>query len=103
MSKVKSQKSKIKNIATCVGCGCTDIKGCPVNDEGYSCTWIKVDYEAEVGVCSRCVTRANVDMFKLVVSNKNLESKTKIVKNHISNLNRREFLSAQKRIEGRCE
>lgn len=94
MSKVKSQKSKIKNIATCVGCGCTDEKGCPVNDEGYSCTWIKVDYKAEVGICSRCVTRDNSNKFKCAVERYN--SRNPFV-------NRREFLSAQKRIEGRCE
>lgn len=104
MSKGKKQKAKIEKIATCVGCGCTDIKGCNVDPEsGYSCTWIEVDYKAKVGVCSRCVTRDNVDKYKLAVATYNIDTKSKTVKNHISSLNRREFLSSEKRREGRCE
>ncbi len=38
------------NIATCIGCGCTDTHACP----GVPCHWIHVDYEAGVGVCSAC-------------------------------------------------
>lgn len=38
------------NIATCIGCGCTDTHACP----GVPCHWIQVDYAAGVGVCSAC-------------------------------------------------
>lgn len=36
-------------IATCVGCGCDDDHACP-----GGCTWLRVDYEKGLGVCSRC-------------------------------------------------
>ena len=96
--------AKIKQIATCVGCGCTDDKGCsPDPVSGYSCTWIEVDYKAKVGICSRCVSRENSDKFKLAVATHEVESKSKTVKNHMYKLNRREFLSTERRREGRVE
>lgn len=106
MSKVKSQKSKNKNIATCVGCGCTDVKGCDpkTTGTGLSCCWLKVDYDAKVGICCMCVTRENVDKYKMAVADHNMKYPVKKVHGYINKLqNRREFLSAQKRIEGRCE
>ena len=36
-------------IATCVGCGCTDVRACP-----DGCFWLRVDYAAGQGVCSCC-------------------------------------------------
>lgn len=38
------------NIATCIGCGCTDTHACP----GVPCHWLAVDYTAGVGFCSAC-------------------------------------------------
>jgi hypothetical protein len=114
--------AKVKQIATCVGCGCTDDKGCDpkTTGTGLSCAWIHVDYRAKVGICSMCVTRANVDMYKIIVMNflykypalatakekkkYGIRYPVKRVYNKIKELhNRREFLSAEKRREGRCE
>jgi hypothetical protein len=122
MSKVKKQNPKIPTGATCVKCGCTDQKGCPLNEEGWSCTWIEFDGRAKVGICSRCVTRESVDDFKAKVkeflfNNPHLATSkekklygikykypVKKVYNKINELqNRREYLSAEKRREGRCE
>lgn len=106
MPKVKSQKSKIKNIATCVGCGCTDEKGCDpkTTGTGLSCCWLEVDYDAKVGICCMCVTRENVNKYKEAVAAHGIAHPADLVKTHKSDfINRREFLSAQKRIEGRCE
>ena len=36
--------------ATCIGCGCDDEHGC----WPFSCSWVRVDYEQGVGVCSEC-------------------------------------------------
>lgn len=40
--------------ANCIGCGCDDHHSC---DTDYGkCTWIIVDRELQVGVCSGCET-----------------------------------------------
>lgn len=36
-------------LATCIGCGCDDLHACPGR-----CSWLRVDYEEERGVCSQC-------------------------------------------------
>lgn len=98
-------KRVIKKTATCVGCGCTDDKGCPVNDEGYSCTWLEVNYDAGVGICCRCVTRENSDKFKKAVNENFISKMDQALEGGVKSLgvNRREFLSAEKRREGRVE
>lgn len=41
-------------VATCIGCGCTDNRACINEDTGEACHWLAVDYAAGVGVCSKC-------------------------------------------------
>ncbi len=36
----------------CIGCGCTDIKGCKPNPE--PCSWLLKDNYLSLGVCSNC-------------------------------------------------
>lgn len=38
------------SIATCIGCGCDDNHAC----QPGCCWWLRVDYSAGVGVCSKC-------------------------------------------------
>jgi hypothetical protein len=41
-----------KSTATrCLGCGCTDLRGCK-----WGCWWLVVDREKGVGWCSSCLT-----------------------------------------------
>lgn len=75
--------SKNKQVATCVGCGCTYTNACK-----GGCTWIKIDTVEKVGVCSKCVSQKNLDKYYEATGERP---------------NRREFLSAEKRKEGRCE
>ncbi len=46
-------------VATCIGCGCHDLKACVVNRK--PCSWIRLDRDQEVGVCSCCP--ASVSLF----------------------------------------
>lgn len=41
-------------IATCIGCGCTDLRACVVANK--PCSWIRLDRDQGVGVCSCCPT-----------------------------------------------
>lgn len=41
-------------LAFCLECGCDDFHACP---EG--CSWLRVDYEAGLGVCSECASRVD--------------------------------------------
>jgi hypothetical protein len=43
----------VMNVATCVGCGCTDDRAC-IDEQGDACHWLKVNRMAGLGVCSRC-------------------------------------------------
>lgn len=45
---------KEEMIATCIGCGCTDKNAGSDEAAGESCSWLAVDYDAGVGVCSTC-------------------------------------------------
>lgn len=47
------------NTAQCIGCGCTDNHACIDLEAGQPCHWIRVDYDAGLGVCSVCVTLAS--------------------------------------------
>ena len=40
------------SMATCLGCGCNDDNAC--QGEQGPCSWLRVDYEEGVGVCSEC-------------------------------------------------
>lgn len=44
-----------KNIATCIGCGCDDYHACYDPNTGQGCSWVKVDRESGLGVCSVCL------------------------------------------------
>ncbi|HYD60550.1 MAG TPA: hypothetical protein VEC35_09360 [Noviherbaspirillum sp.] len=35
--------------AVCIGCRCHDLRAC-----AGGCSWLRVDYAAHTGVCSRC-------------------------------------------------
>jgi hypothetical protein len=40
---------EVVKLATCIGCGCNDLHACP-----SGCSWLRLDREAGVGVCSEC-------------------------------------------------
>lgn len=40
-------------LAVCIGCGCDDDHACR-----GGCSWLRVDYAAGVGVCSKCEEHA---------------------------------------------
>lgn len=45
------------HLSTCIGCGCDDLHACrnPFEDfEDTPCSWIRIDRDAGVGVCSEC-------------------------------------------------
>lgn len=39
-------------IAVCIECGCDDLHACE-----RGCSWLRVDYDAGLGVCSECAQR----------------------------------------------
>ena len=41
-------------IAHCIECGCHDYAACHDEETDGPCSWLMVDYEARVGVCSAC-------------------------------------------------
>jgi len=41
-------------IASCIGCGCHDYHACADEVSGRPCSWLAVDYQAQLGVCSVC-------------------------------------------------
>ncbi|MBE7413862.1 MAG: hypothetical protein HS130_00985 [Deltaproteobacteria bacterium] len=45
------------DVATCIGCGCTD--DCACFKDGKPCYWLAVDYDRGRGVCSECHDRLN--------------------------------------------
>lgn len=42
-----------RGAKVCIGCGCGDYSPC----EG-GCSWVAVDVEAGVGICSSCATKS---------------------------------------------
>lgn len=40
-------------LITCMGCGCDDDSAC-VTVAGEACSWLRIDPDAGVGVCSHC-------------------------------------------------
>lgn len=45
-------------VATCIGCGCDDLHACAEEDTGNPCHWVRLDREAQLGVCSDCPEHA---------------------------------------------
>ncbi|AEA65786.1 hypothetical protein bgla_3p0860 (plasmid) [Burkholderia gladioli BSR3] len=43
------KRRHVQGVAYCIGCGCHDYCACE-----SGCWWLRVDYEAAVGVCSEC-------------------------------------------------
>jgi len=41
-------------LAVCIGCGCHDYRACYDEAAGGPCSWLAVDYNAGLGVCSVC-------------------------------------------------
>ncbi len=41
-------------VATCIGCGCDDLHACAEEDTGNPCSWVRLDRETQLGVCSVC-------------------------------------------------
>lgn len=41
-------------LASCIGCGCTDIAACTDRKTGRPCYWLVVDRSQGHGVCSNC-------------------------------------------------
>lgn len=56
--------NKIDDVATCIGCGCTDLAACLTHTQPVvrTCHWLEVDYAQGVGVCSECST--HLERFK---------------------------------------
>ncbi|KDN94697.1 hypothetical protein [Hydrogenovibrio marinus] len=47
--------NKLENEpATCIGCGCNDFQACLDPKTGQGCSWLRVDHESGLGVCSVC-------------------------------------------------
>lgn len=46
---VTRQVLPVGMVTVCVGCGCDDLHAC-----AGGCSWLRVDREAGVGVCSNC-------------------------------------------------
>ncbi|MEE8057507.1 MAG: hypothetical protein V3T17_06695 [Pseudomonadales bacterium] len=42
------------SVATCVGCGCDDYHACWDENDEQPCSWLAVDRESRLGVCSAC-------------------------------------------------
>lgn len=38
----------------CIGCGCDAQSPCLDTDTGHACTWVRIDTDAELGLCSCC-------------------------------------------------
>ncbi|ROC60411.1 hypothetical protein [Klebsiella quasipneumoniae] len=53
----EQQQQQLKE-ATCVGCGCTDHNAC-VDENHTPCSWLKVNRETGLGICSSCPTFLN--------------------------------------------
>lgn len=50
----KLETPNCRQVATCIGCGCTDNRACIDQMFGTPCSWLKVAYKLGIGVCSRC-------------------------------------------------
>ena len=44
----------MNTTATCIGCGCDDWHACCSEATGQPCSWLMVDRNAGLGVCSEC-------------------------------------------------
>lgn len=49
---MSAPRTKVEDIATCIGCGCDDLHACVAG--GEPCRWLDVDRTRGLGVCSEC-------------------------------------------------
>lgn len=42
------------NVCVCIGCGCDDENPCQDMATGAGCSWLRVDRDQQLGVCSCC-------------------------------------------------
>lgn len=53
MEKLRDQLSQ-KPVATCIGCGCDDEHACADDGTGAPCSWVRLERNDKMGVCSAC-------------------------------------------------
>lgn len=41
-------------ISVCITCGCDDLRACHDEATNQPCSWLRVDRQQRVGVCSAC-------------------------------------------------
>ncbi len=46
-------------VSTCIGCGCDDYHACWDEEAEQPCSWIRLDLDAGLGVCSTCLEHAD--------------------------------------------
>jgi hypothetical protein len=51
-ARARPREGGAAGVATCKGCGCTDLAACP-----GGCWWISVNYATGEGICSSCVAK----------------------------------------------
>lgn len=45
---------EVPELANCIGCGCNDNQACWDENAGQPCSWLRVDRNIGLGVCSAC-------------------------------------------------
>ena len=50
-----NHKSRLFAYSVCIGCGCHDMHACTNEITGEPCSWVRIDREISLGVCSECV------------------------------------------------
>lgn len=43
------------DVSVCIGCGCDDLHACYDKTTGFGCSWVRLDREDGMGVCSECL------------------------------------------------
>lgn len=52
------KKINIINNIKCVNCGCSQQNAC-VDKLGDPCSWVRINYDKKIGICSACVNKIN--------------------------------------------
>jgi hypothetical protein len=52
----------------CIGCGCTDQRGCGADAKGESCSWVAVEADCGVGLCTRCAAKPLAELLGRIES-----------------------------------
>jgi hypothetical protein len=48
------QGGSAMKMCQCIGCGCDDLHACASETTGQPCSWLRVDDDQHLGVCSEC-------------------------------------------------